>query len=309
MINYPSFDQINYQKPYRSIMKRRLLLALFFVFPFVSFHNGVEDVPLRENQSLVRAEDIQIKILTYNVLGGRNTDGSKNLDRLADVISALDPDIVALQEVDRNTGRLDGLDLPAELAQRTGMVSAFGRAMYYDGGEYGEAVLSRFPISDVTNHALPHLEASEPRAALAVTVEIPNTDLSFVFIATHLDHQRSPEDRIAQAGEINKILALYEGQSVILAGDLNATPESETMKILYSNLSDSWPEEKDGSTFSSENPRRRIDYILYRSPDQWTVVNQYRGIDVRTDDEEWMELLRLASDHLPLMAEMSLRME
>ena len=152
------------------------------------------------------ASALRVKVLTYNVLGGRNTDGARDLDRIAEVINALDPDVVALQEVDRGTGRLNGVDLPAELAARTGMKAVFGRAMYYDGGEYGEAILSRFPLVDTTNHPLPHQPTSEPRAALAATIQIPDSDQTFVFIGTHLDHLRSPEDRIAQATEINAIL-------------------------------------------------------------------------------------------------------
>ena len=52
-------------------------------------------------------------MLSYNILGGRNTDGKRDLNRIAEVISTLNPDIVALQEVDRHTGRLNGVDLAA----------------------------------------------------------------------------------------------------------------------------------------------------------------------------------------------------
>lgn len=282
-------------------MKVRLLLFLFLLM-------GVGCQPrLQEAAQPPAAPALRVKVLTYNVLGGRNTDGARDLSRLADVINRLDPDVVALQEVDRHTGRLNGVDLPAELALLTGMDFAFGRAMYYDGGEYGEAILSRFPIIDVTNHLLPHLDTSEPRAALAATIQFPASEQKFVFIGTHLDHLRSPEDRIAQAQEINAILKHYDGLPILLAGDLNAEPGSEPMRILEARWTDVWSGEEDGFTLPSDAPRKRIDYILYRPDDRWSVVTGYRGIDIQQADTSWRTLLNLASDHLPLMAELELR--
>ncbi len=114
-------------------MKARLLLLLVLTFCV-----GCQPKP-RDVAPTPALPALRVKVLTYNVLGGRNTDGARDLSRLAEVINALDPDVVALQEVDRHTGRLNGIDLPAELAKLTGMDFVFGRAMYYDGGEYGEA--------------------------------------------------------------------------------------------------------------------------------------------------------------------------
>ena len=281
-------------------MKVRLLVLLFLLM-------GVGCQPrLQETAQSPADPALRVKVLTYNVLGGRNTDGARDLSRLAEVINTLGPDVVALQEVDRHTGRLNGVDLPGELALLTGMDFAFGRAMEYDGGEYGEAILSRFPIVDVTNHALPHLEASEPRAALAATIQIPASEQTFVFIGTHLDHQRSPEDRVMQAREINEVIKQYPNQPVLLAGDLNAEPGSEPMRILADHWTDAWTEEG-GFTIPSDAPRKRIDYILYRPNDRWSVVKMYRGIDVQEADTLWRALLNVASDHLPLMAEFELR--
>ncbi len=283
-------------------MKVRLLLLLFLLM------GGSCQPQLQETAHLPAVPALRVKVLTYNVLGGRNTDGARDLSRLADVINTLDPDIVALQEVDRHTGRLNGVDLPAELAQLTGMDFVFGRAMDYDGGEYGEAILSKFPITDVTNHALPHQETSEPRAALAAMLTLPGTDQPFVFIGTHLDHLRSSEDRIAQATEINAILQHYDGLPVLLTGDLNAEPGSEPMRILGDRWTDAWAGKEKGFTFPSDAPRKRIDYLLYRPENRWSVIQTYRGIDIQQADTTWRTLLNLASDHLPLMAEFELRM-
>ncbi|MFQ5570742.1 MAG: endonuclease/exonuclease/phosphatase family protein [Rhodothermales bacterium] len=281
-----------------------IMLALFV--GGLTLHAGDPGYRVRHHPN---GDTLRVKVLTYNVLGGRNTDGARDLNRIAEVIKALDPDVVALQEVDRRTGRLQGVDLPAELAALTGMAFVFGRAMYYDGGEYGEAILSRFPIIGVTRHALPHRETSEPRAALAATIQFPASDRSFVFIGTHLDHLRSPEDRLMQVKEINAIARRYEGRPVILAGDLNAVPQSDPMRMLETVWTDAWRKNSDGFTFPADEPRRRIDYVLYRPEDRWSVVKTYRGIDVFASDAAWRDLLNRASDHLPLMAEFMLGVE
>ena len=56
-----------------------------------------------------------LRVMTYNMLGGRNTDGKRDLTRVADVIKSLNPDFVSLQEVDVKTSRINGVDVPAEL--------------------------------------------------------------------------------------------------------------------------------------------------------------------------------------------------
>src|SRR5262245_18009288 len=85
-----------------------------------------------------------LRILTFNIRHGEGTDGVFKLARVADVINAQAPDLVALQEVDRGTRRVEGADQPAELARLTGLHGTFGKAMDYDGGEYGLVILSRW---------------------------------------------------------------------------------------------------------------------------------------------------------------------
>src|SRR5210317_504230 len=85
-----------------------------------------------------------IKVLSFNILHGATTRGDFDLDAIAQVIIDADPDFVALQEVDYKTKRAKGYDLVTELGWRTKLSPIFGRAMPYDGGEYGEGILSRF---------------------------------------------------------------------------------------------------------------------------------------------------------------------
>ena len=104
----------------------------------------------------------ELRVLTYNIHHGEGTDGKFDLDRIAKLISAQEPDLVALQEIDVKTARASGVDQAAKLAKLTGMHYAFGRFMKYDGGEYGQMVLSKHPILRQLNLRLP--DGHEPRA-------------------------------------------------------------------------------------------------------------------------------------------------
>lgn len=230
----------------------------------------------------------QLRILTYNIHHGQGTDGEFDLPRIASVINSFKPDLVALQEVDRKTRRASGVDQVAELARLTGMNHAYGPAMEYSGGEYGEAILSRFPLVLVDNYILPWGDGSEPRALLVVQVEVDDFGL-IVFSGTHLAHD-SPADRTIQAKKINDLLVpIDDAAIVILAGDLNAEPGSEPMNV----LSDHWLDAADQAgfpqaTYPNVNPDRRIDYVLVRQVDSWQVLKA-----------EVVEGL-IASDHCPL---------
>ncbi|MFC1730146.1 endonuclease/exonuclease/phosphatase family protein [candidate division KSB1 bacterium] len=233
----------------------------------------------------------QIRVLSYNILHGATVNNDFDIDRIARVIREASPDIVALQEVDFKTERAKGMDLVTELGYRTGMAPLFGRAMPYDGGEYGEGILSRYSFISSKAHPLPHSPRNEPRTALEVVIGLPSGD-EIVFIGTHLDHTRDQTDRIAQARRINELFARNEAPT-ILAGDLNAVPDSEPMNILFRFWSDAASSDPQ-YTFPSDEPRRRIDYVLFLPSDRWRVV------ETRVIDE------RIASDHCPLLVVMEL---
>jgi len=174
---------------------------------------------------------------------------------------------VALQEVDFRTNRALNMDLVLELGERTALVPLFGRAMFYDGGEYGEGILSRYTFISSRNHPLPAGEGKEPRAALEVQVLLPGGD-TIAFIGTHFDHT-GDVDRIKQASELREIMAGLN-MPVLLAGDLNAKPGSRPMEILFEDLE---PSSGDmAPTIPSDGPRSKIDYILYGPPERWRVL-------------------------------------
>lgn len=233
-----------------------------------------------------------LRVLTYNIYHGETMKGDFDLDRIAAVIKSANPDLVALQEVDFKTNRAKKYDLVTELAMRTGLAPLFGRAMYFDEGEYGEGVLSRFSFLSTTTHALPHQTNKEPRAALEVNVIMPSGD-TIRFVGTHLDHE-SESQRICQARRLSEWFSLDERPS-ILAGDMNAQPGSGPMKMIGKSWESSFDE--DIPTWPSDQPRKKIDYVLYRPANRWRVL------ETRVIDE------KIASDHRPVLVVLELLKE
>jgi len=234
---------------------------------------------------------VKLAVLTYNIYHGEDANGGSNLDAVAGIINSLKPDLVALQEVDNKTRRAKRLDLTAELSKRTGMKGIFGKALDYEGGGYGEAVLSRHPIIETKNNLLPHTAKAEPRAALEVHEKLPG-GVEIAFVGTHLDHQRNQSNRMMQAG---RIVELYENFDLpmVLAGDLNAVPGSDPINLLSRQWSDAARDDPQ-PTFPSVRPTRKIDYIMYKPKDRWKVV------ELRVIDE------KVASDHCPVFAVLEL---
>ncbi len=211
-----------------------------------------------------------IKVLSFNILHGATTKGDFNLDLIAKVITDANPDFVALQEVDYKTNRAKKYDLVTELGWRTKMAPLYARAMHYDGGEYGEGILSKHTFLQTRNIALPYIPGDEPRAAVEITTVLPSMD-TISFIGTHLDHLKLETNRIMQANHINKVFSKNQYPS-ILTGDLNAEPKSETMQILERLWTPSYNKENPQPTFPSNGPSKKIDYVMFYPKHRWKVL-------------------------------------
>jgi endonuclease/exonuclease/phosphatase family metal-dependent hydrolase len=211
-----------------------------------------------------------VKVLSFNILHGATMKGDFDLDVLAKVIKDTDPDLVAMQEVDYQTNRAKKYDLMTELGWRTKMASLFGRAMPYDGGEYGEGVLSKTTFLSSRNVVLPHSKGNEPRVALEVVTVLKSGD-TIAFIGTHLDHLPEVKDRNSQAKKINKVFSSNRYPTIV-AGDLNATPGSEAIDILESVWQFSYDPNNIEPTFPSNNPRKKIDYVMTYPKKRWKVL-------------------------------------
>lgn len=226
-----------------------------------------------------------LRILAYNIHHGEGMDEVLDLERIAALIASVQPDLVALQEVDRNVERTQFVDQATVLGELTGLTPVFGEFMPYQGGHYGMAVLSRWPIVASTNHRLP--DGDEPRSALAVRVRSPESGRELEFVGIHL--YRTAAERLAQARALAEHLAPVD-VPVILAGDFNSEPDSEVIAF----LSETWhfiDKGADRLTFSSFAPEKEIDFVAYGPEDAFTVESQ------RLLDEP------VASDHRPLFVE------
>lgn len=233
-----------------------------------------------------------IKVMTFNILHGATTAGDFNLDNIAKVIIENDPDLVALQEVDFLTNRAKEYDLVTELAWRTKMAPLFARAMPYDGGEYGEGILSKWSFISTRNVALPHKPGNEPRAAVEIVTVMPSGD-TIAFVGTHFDHTRNSSDRIAQANKVNEMFTENK-YPTILAGDLNAVPESLTIQLLKKVWTVTDTKQLPSPTFPSSKPERKIDYIMYYPSNAWRVLDTKVIADpIATDHCVYMATIEL----------------
>lgn len=227
-----------------------------------------------------------LRVVTYNIRHGRGMDDVVDLERTADVLRRLEPDVVGLQEVDVGVQRSGAEDQPAVLGGLLGMEHAFGAFMDYQGGEYGMAILSRHPIVELRALELP--QGNEPRVALMVEIETPHGRRVPV-INVHFDWVSDDEYRFAQASELARTL---EGLSApfLLLGDFNDVPDSRTMELFRGVADEARKPADDRLTFSSTDPRREIDYIFAGPP------GAGRFTEAQVIDE------RLASDHRPVVA-------
>lgn len=227
-----------------------------------------------------------ISVLTYNIHHAEGMDKKLDVERIAGVIRATGADLVAIQEVDQGTTRTNRLDTPAELGRLTKMHYAYGPAMEYQGGKYGNLVLSRWPIESKTVTALPGSGGvHEPRSVVAAVCVAQGEQI--VFASTHLDFTKEPSDRLRQA---KVIVAAFENERrpMILAGDFNCeigSPPLALLEKLWSNASASNSEK----TCPADVPKVKIDHVLVRPAEHWRVV------EVRVIPEV------VASDHRPVL--------
>jgi endonuclease/exonuclease/phosphatase family metal-dependent hydrolase len=247
-------------------------------------------LPLCPGSTIFAENPLRLRVLTYNIHHGEGTDGKLDLDRIAAIIRNARPDIVALQECDENTARTGQVDQPQVLADKTGMHMAFGANIAFQGGRYGNAVLSRFPIARSQNHLLPSLKDGEQRGALEIELDCEGRKL--ILIATHLDSRRDDQERLQSAEFINRRFTGEEHPPAILAGDLNATPDTRVMQAVFKHWTTATPAPQ--PTSPANQPRNQIDYVLFSSAHPWKVIH-FEVLDQP-----------VASDHRPLLVELQL---
>lgn len=237
------------------------------------------------------------RILTYNVHRCVGTDGRLDLGRVAAVIAAEAPDIVALQEVDVRRARTGGVDQAHRLAERLGMAARFHAALKVEEELYGDAILTALPERLIKVGALPGYERVrrlEPRGALMVAIELAG-GREVQVINTHLG--LVPREQQIQATALagdGWLTSPARRDPLILVGDLNATPRTVAYRTLAAVLSDARlaAGRRRIATFPSRAPILRIDHVL--ASDGVRVTGAY------VPDSD---MAKVASDHRPLVVD------
>jgi endonuclease/exonuclease/phosphatase family metal-dependent hydrolase len=230
--------------------------------------------------------------MTYNIHVGVGMDKKLDLRRIAEVINHERPDLVGLQEVDRGVERTQRIDEIAEIAKLTRMEYAFAYNLSYQGGQYGVAVLSRFPIMAIDHRRYGNTREKERRGMIRVELDVQGRVVNFV--TTHLDYQYE-DGRVFEAKQLLQALDGIKG-ALIVVGDFNDLPGAEAQKIMTSQFQDAWAETAasgDGLSYPADKPAKRIDYIFSRTVGG---VRARRAWTINT----------LASDHLPVVADLDI---
>lgn len=218
------------------------------------------------------AQEPAVTVLVYNIHAGKDARGVSNLARVAEIVRSTRADVALLQEVDVGTLRSGLVDQVAELADLTGLRDVFGKTLDYDGGEYGIAVLSRWPVVHDTLFGLrvtPRQQRArgsyEPRGVLHALIATPHGPLHI--LNTHLDASASDRFRRQEAASLLRIADQLRssGELVFIGGDLNANPDSPVLAMFAdAGWVDAWQGcgAGDGRSFPHDAPVKRIDYLL-----------------------------------------------
>ncbi len=225
-----------------------------------------------------------MRVVTWN-LWWRFGPWRSRQQAIASTLGGLAPDVVCLQEVWSEEG---GDDQVVELAEALGLHPARTPERFRNGLSFGNAVLSRYPITEQVCRDLPPFDGSSHRQALGVRLAAPQGVVPVV--CTHLDHRfdRSAVRQDQVAAVLELVAELRNGADdhpAILAGDLNAVPTSDEIRMITGErpppvpgmvMSDAWPQRGDGPghTWDDANPhvvdstwpRRRIDYVFVSWP-------------------------------------------
>jgi endonuclease/exonuclease/phosphatase family metal-dependent hydrolase len=229
---------------------------------------------------------MQVKFMSYNIQGHAAKGRADFLPKLAEVIASAHPDVVGLQEVHCRT-RVGPVHQGEVLAGLTGLNLAFGRSCGMDGGDYGNAILTRGQIKSTFTHPLPG--SGEPRSVLQADISLDGTDVTF--FATHLAAwgrllRVARMKQIAELGDITARGSLPH----VLVGDFNVPPGADEIRTLLSHGHLRVIGDARESTFPMT--RQRLDYIF--ADPRWELVTT----DV---------IRRGPSDHWAITAELALR--
>lgn len=224
-----------------------------------------------------------MRIMSYNIHSGKNMDNELDIRSIGDVIAEIGPDVCALNEVRMRTDDVHGVEIAKVLGEQCGMQWRFGRTIYIANGEYGNGMLSRFPIVSSRVVPVPDVPQGErerrfePRAALECIVDTGKGKMQVITCHFGLSHAE-------QVNAVETILSMISpDMPTVFMGDLNATPDDGVLVPLMQALRDSGTDKP--LTFSARSPFEKIDYIF--------TSEEFAPAQLQTVKTE-------ASDHLPV---------
>ncbi|MBI1802323.1 MAG: endonuclease/exonuclease/phosphatase family protein [Chloroflexi bacterium] len=242
-----------------------------------------------------------MRLMTYNIKSGRyHADG---LEAIARVLEAQSPDIVGLQEVDEGTTRSGSVAQTDWLARRLRMNGVFASAIAFDGGSYGLALLSRYPIQSHQKRLLfrpTYPDAAvRPRHDSEQRVVLTASSGPLTITVSHLG--LTPDQRAVQAQELYDT-ACQSGEPMVIMGDFNCEPDAPELAVLRARFQDACAvcgvRGDDRFTFPSGLRGARCD-------DGWRGAIDHvwasRGVQI-ISARVVMDTSR-ASDHQPLLVE------
>ncbi|APR33462.1 MULTISPECIES: endonuclease/exonuclease/phosphatase family protein [Citrobacter] len=248
-----------------------------------------------------------LKIATYNI--GKNEASADVADftALNSAIERINADIIAVPEVDNKTGRSQKIDQLKKIADANKLHYVFGKAIDFDGGEYGLGLLSKYKILHSQVVKLPSGDA-EQRVALLAQIDVPGFDSAPIIMVTHLDWQKDPTMRTEQArylldisiGDATTDFPDIASSIKILAGDFNSTRDEQPLKEIRYFFNEVTKEGIDTRSWPAVNPAIDIDHIFTFKGQKWNVKNLQ--IPHNSSEFTWST----ASDHLPVIAELEL---
>ncbi len=291
----------------RIIFNVAVIASLFSIVSCVSCsknnsESDEEEKPLHvQTDKLPEKEKEEIRIVSYNVGAfSKYVDGTytvlKNIATVSNMMKEIDADVIVMNEVDYKTTRTGKIDELGTFATEFGASDhVFSKALDYGGGEYGNGLVSKKKAIKKYTIQLAKGLGKEVRSLVVAEFD------KYVVAGTHLDYA-SDEAQIEQIKIINNFIEQNFGDSnkaIFLLGDLNATPESQSITYLKEKWESITP--TNIVTFPSTAPIKCIDYILkYKNnvsceTKNAAVLNYFESGDVRK-----------TSDHLPVMADIKL---
>ena len=248
------------------------------------------------------SEQIQLKVMSFNIAAGNKLDGTLDLELTATTIEKSGADIIGLQEVDRNFSRRSNfMDQAKWLGQKLNMHVSYGLNLTEQPEElerpkraFGNVTLSKYPITGDKNYDLASVEVegkdNEPRGLLETVIDVGGSQIAFY--NTHLS-LKEQEVKV----NIEEMLRVIGAQKlpVLIVGDFNQEPDSESIQTLEQRFPFVFGDlENQPSTYKKSEDHghgKKIDYIFH--DDNWEVE---KAVVIDTE----------ASDHFPVVAELIL---